>query len=224
MKLLHLALPVAITLLLTTAAHAQFGVTAGVTTATITDKSGRTDRTAAATEHLGYQLGVFYEHKLNTRFSLRPGLQFSRQNTGLSVDDRSVADGSYKADYRLRRSYLDLPVLVQVNFGRFYLEAGPQGSLLLFAHEKGNESVGSIVGTYNSDFERPATDRYERFDVALCAGLGVKLPAGFGLGLRASTGLLYLRQEFGSYGGGYHGSLRNQAVQASVSYQLQPRS
>lgn len=210
-------------LLLAGGAHAQLGLRVGINTVTITTKAVRDPQYASTDAKSGYQLGVFYEHKLSTRFSVVPELQFSRQRTDLQISDRSVDDGGYDADYRLQFSYLHVPMLLRGRFGRFYAEAGPQASLQVAARETGSEKIGTFVGSYTQSFDRPATDSYRRFDVGLCAGLGVQLPAGLALGLRASTGLLSLTAVQRSTPG-YDGQQRSQMVQASISYQLQPNS
>jgi hypothetical protein len=210
-------------LLLAGGAHAQLGLRAGVNTTTIATKAVRDSQYASADAKTGYQIGVFYEHKLDARFSVLPELQFSRQRTDLQIDDNSIADGSYQATCLLQISYVHLPVLLRARFGRFYAEAGPQGSLQLAARETGDEEIGTIIGSYRQSFDRLATDHYRRFDVGLCAGLGVQLPAGLALGLRASTGLLSLTPEQ-PMRRGYDGRQRSQVVQAALSYQLRPRS
>ncbi|MBD2714126.1 PorT family protein [Microvirga sp. STR05] len=210
-------------LLLAGSAHAQLGLRAGANTTTIATKTPQPSQQASADAKTGYQVGVFYEHRVNTRFSVVPELQFSRQHTQLRVRDYAIADGGYAADYRLSQSYVHLPVLLRARFGCFYAEAGPQGSLQVASREVGGEEIETIAGSFRRDFDRAATDSYSRLDVGVCAGLGVQLPSGFGIGVRASAGLLPLTpkeqrlQDFSI-------ELRSQMVQASVSYQLRPRS
>ena len=204
-----------------TAAHAQFGLTAGGNFATLSTKTSGQSRRASAQGQLGYQLGLFYEKKIAGRWSGLLGLNYSRQSMNLSVEEYGVADGGYAGSYRLDLAYLTLPVLARAAFGRFYLEAGPQFGVLQTAHEKGTETFGTFGGPWPQDFDRRATDHYRRLDVGLAAGLGAKLPAGFGLGLRAYTSLLSLTRVPQSVN--YAGSLRNQVVQASLSYQFTAR-
>ena len=210
-------------LLLAGGAHAQLGLRAGANTTTIATKTAQQGQQASADAKTGYQVGVFYEHKLGARFSVVPELQFSRQRTQLRLQDYSIADGGYTTDYRLSQSYLHLPVLLRARFGSLYLEAGPQASLQLASHETGTEEIGTIAGSYTRTFDRAATDRYRRFDVGVCAGLGVQLPSGFGIGLRGTAGLLSLNPKELSTPG-YTIDLRSQTVQASISYQLRPHS
>jgi hypothetical protein len=87
-------------------------------------------------------------------------------------------------------------------------------------YEKGLEYQGTIAGTYEAVFDRPATDRYQRFDVGLGAGAGVQLPARVALGLRATTGWLSLTGENQLHA--YRGTLKNQVLEVSLSYSLGP--
>ncbi|MDF7814402.1 porin family protein [Hymenobacter sp. YC55] len=203
-------------LLLAGTAQAQFGLRAGVNSFTLSIQSEE-DQQASASRKTGYHAGIFYELKLTNKVSLLPEVQYSRQSTNLQVVNYRVADGGYQGDYRLQLTYLAVPILVKANLGKFFLEAGPQASYLLAAHEEGTESLGYIWGTTQNDVDRSATNRYRRFDVGLCAGAGVKLPAGFRLGIRAYSGLVSLTHGPIAYYN-YGGSLKNQVMQASVSY------
>ena len=202
------------------AAHAQFGLTAGANFATLSTKSDDHHR-ATAKGQPGYQVGVFYEKKLASRWSGLLGLSYSRQTTNLSVEEYGIADGGYGGSYRLDLGYLSLPMLVRRALGHFYLEAGPQVSILQTAHEQGTEVFGTFGGPRQQDFDRRATDRYRRFDVGLCAGLGAQMPAGFSLALRATTGFLSLTHV--AQWVTYAGRLRTQVVQASLSYRFKAK-
>ncbi|MFC7667494.1 porin family protein [Hymenobacter humi] len=156
--------------------------------------------------------------KLSSRWSLLPEISFRRQRINLAVEDYHIADGSYTARYRLVLHYLSLPVMARATFGKVYLEAGPYGAFQLAAHETGSESRGTIAGAYEVTFDRPATDRYRRFDVGLGAGAGVQLTPSLGIGLRATTGLLSLTRQEQTYA--YSGSLKNRVLEAALSYSL----
>ncbi|AII52324.1 porin family protein [Hymenobacter sp. APR13] len=210
-------------LLLAGSAHAQLGVRAGANTTTMAIETPQQGQRASADAKAGFQVGVYYEHQLGARFSVVPELQFSRQRTQLRLEESIFADPTYASDYRLSQSYLQLPVLLRARFGRFYVEGGPQASLQLASREVGTEFYGTLAGSFYADIDRAATDRYRRLDVGVCAGLGVQLPSGFGIGLRGTAGLLPLQRQ-DSRTPAYSGNLRSQSVQASISYQLRPRS
>jgi hypothetical protein len=52
-------------------------------------------------------------------------------------------------------------------------------------------ATGTITST---TLDGPVTDRFRRFDVGPCVGLGVNLPAGVGVSLRAYQGVVSLTQ------------------------------
>ena len=210
-------------IVLASSAHAQVSVSLGPSFATLAPRQQDTYRSASADGQLGYHLGLGYEHQLGPRFALYSELQFSRQRVQLVLEDRSIADGGYTGRYKLGISYLHLPVLLRANIGPAYVEAGPQASFSLAAHEKGTESLGRIWGSYDYSFDRRATDHYRRFDGGLAVGAGIRLGKGFGLGARASAGLVSVTH-FNQPLGDFRGELKNRAVQASISYQLKSGS
>lgn len=206
-------------LLLAGTAHAQLGVSAGPNFTALVAKTSNSHQHARVDGHVGYDAGIFYEQALGGRFSVVPELRFSRQYVDLTVEDFSSAIATGRVSFRLTLSSLTLPVLARATFGRFYVEAGPQASMILAAHEKGTESLSAPGTTFERPVDRDAKDFYQRFDAGLSAGLGLKLPAGFGLGLRAYGGFRSLPKERDN-GYNYDGKLRNLTVQALVSYRL----
>jgi hypothetical protein len=91
------------------------------------------------------------------------------------------------------------------------------------------------VGTYTTsifdgpplhtrDIDRPLPDNLHRFDVGPCVGVGVKLPAGLGVSVRAYQGLVSLTPgDDATQSYPYQSSLRRQTVQAALTYQLAAR-
>jgi len=203
-------------------AHAQLGIRVGANTASVSAKTQELQEVEAH-NRAGYQLGVFYEKKLTKRWSLAPEVQFSNQRMNMHIVESGVADGGYDANYRLRLRYLNVPIMARATFGRFYLEAGPQVGFLLDAKEKGTNTYGSFLGSYSTTYNRYATDNYRRVDLGIAAGVGVKLPAGFGLGVRGYTGLRSITGGKDTQYANYTGTLKNQVVQASLTYQLAAR-
>jgi|GEM_PF-560294 len=222
---IRLLLTGALLLLGSGAARAQLGLRAGGNFATLAaDNSGREYRTAHSAGRAGFVLGFFYEQPLGGRWSLAPELHYSYQQQQVDVGEQGIPDGGYDGHYRLTLGYVNLPVLARATFGKWYLELGPQLDLLAQAHEKGEEILGSIAGPRRQAVDRAATDRYQRTDLALVAGGGLKLPGGWGLGLRASTGLRSITAEQPVILYRYGGSLHNQVVQLALTYQLKPRA
>ncbi|OUJ73361.1 porin family protein [Hymenobacter crusticola] len=202
--------------------HAQLGIRVGANTASVSAKV-KEFHEVDTRSRAGYQLGVFYEKKLTERWSLVPEVQFSNQRMNMHIVESGVADGGYDANYRLRLRYLNVPIIARATVGWFYLEAGPQVGFLLDAKEKGTNTYGSFLGSYSTTYNRYATDTYRRADLGLVAGVGVNLPASFGLGVRGYTGLLSITEGKDTQYANYTGPLKNQVVQASLTYQLAAR-
>ena len=220
---IRLLLTGALLLLGSRAARAQLGFRAGGNFATLsTFDFEEKYREAHSAGRMGFVLGVFYEQPLRGRWTLAPELHYSFQQQQLDVEDNTVNDASYEGHYRLTLGYVNLPVLARANFGKWYLELGPQLGVLAHAHEKGYDIEGGWGGSHRAEVDRAAADRYLRADLALVAGGGLKLPSGWGLGLRASTGLLSITEEYSSVTN-YSGSLRNQVVQLGLTYQVKPK-
>jgi len=164
-----------------------------------------------------------------------PELQVSRERfaTDKTVPDPLLpsppAPGEYPpvdyilgfTDYRYHQSlsYLNLPVLLRVAAGAFYVEAGPQLSLLVGGQVEGNGSFtrGGVYGTGPLGVSR-ATTLYRRLDAGPTVGVGLRLPAGFGLGLRGYWGLTKPAKENAT--DAYASFQRRQTLQASLTYQL----
>ncbi|MCB2406729.1 porin family protein [Hymenobacter lucidus] len=205
-------------LLLASAAQAQLGLRVGANVTSLTTRPDQPNVAEKATGRVGYQLGMFYEQKLSSRLSLVPEVQLSRQNTSLDISDYTISDGGYQAQYRLGLTYLQLPILLRATFGKFFVEAGPQVGYLLDAHRTGTVDMSTIAGLQHFTVDDRSLKGYERFDVGASAGLGVKLPAGFVLGVRGYTGFRSLTPKENSIT--RLRAMKGQTVQASVSYPL----
>lgn len=175
---------------------------------------------------VGYQVGGYYQVGLGKYFSVVPELQFSReQQRVIETSSYLLADTGFASDYRVSLSYLNVPVLLRAALGPVYLEAGPQVSLLVGGRETGQtESYYWGGGTSRRPIDYAATNSYHRFDAGFCLGVGVKLPAGLGLNLRAYQGM----RQLNTYDPGTPlpvlGTDRyRKTLQASLTYQLAAR-
>lgn len=214
-------------LLLTGSASAQIGLRAGGNLLNFT----KSDKLVGAGDvenstRPGYQVGVYYQVALGKRFSVVPEVQFSREQQRVAeTSSPSLADASYASEYRLSLSYLNVPVLLRAALGPVYLEAGPQLSVLVGGRGVGESSYYAWgAGTTHRDIDQAATDRYHRVDAGFCLGVGVKLPAGLGLNVRAYQGLTQLNTTYSNDSVApipYSGNKQyRQTLQASLTYQL----
>jgi hypothetical protein len=213
-------------LLVANSAQAQLGIRAGGNTAILTKGQRQSDDNPLTRRQLGYQVGLYYQVALTKRLSLVPEVQFSREimhvnYTALPPAGVSYFEGPPHSEYEQSFSYLNLPILLRASLGPVYLEAGPQLSLLIGGRAQSNQSANSIVGNYVA-VNAGATSNYRRFDAGPCVGVGIKLPAGLGLGLRAYWGLTKLTadEDYSMVSQTYTGFQHRQLLQASLTYQL----
>jgi hypothetical protein len=64
--------------------------------------------------------------------------------------------------------------------------------------------------------DQGVTESHRRVDVGPCLGVGLKLPVGFGINVRAYQGLVTLNEERSVF----DGEFKRQTFQASLTYQL----
>jgi hypothetical protein len=194
------------------AAHAQFGVRLGGNMAKLHTTEGQIVH-SSSTEQLGYQVGVTYLLPLTSFLSLVPEVQYSLERMRLYQASTFVLDASFRANTRLRLHYLNVPVLARVN-----VEAGPQAGLLLGGRQTGSNVVSSWQSPIATEYgiDQGVTENNRRFDVGPCLGVGLKLPAGIGVSVRAYQGLVTLNEERSAA----DGKFKRQSLQALLTYQL----
>jgi hypothetical protein len=207
-------------LLLAGSAHAQLGLQAGGVYSTVATAPNTSSRHTAATGRVGYHAEAFYEFPLTAHFSLVPGLAFSHQSINIVTGNPNLAEAPFEAVYQLTFNQASLPILFRATRGRFYAEAGPQLGVLLGTNEQGIITyLGYGPTLLQFAIDNPSFVDYQRLQTGVCLGTGVKLPAGFGINLRAYAGLTKLKQQFepGIYS--YGGDIRSRTLQASLTYQ-----
>lgn len=83
-------------------------------------------------------------------------------------------------------NYLDLPVMLKVNAGGLFFEAGPQLSYLLAIRDNTETSVN---GSTDSNWRSIDKDDLAELEVGYAAGLGFQAANGFSLGVRYNGSL-----------------------------------
>lgn len=203
-------------LLVAGTAQAQFGLRVGGSISKLRTTTG-TNLYSNSDARLGYQVGVTYRLPLITWLSVVPEVQYSDERTTLSEASFAIADIGFEAESRLRLHYLNVPVLLRATLGPVYVEAGPQASLLLGGRQTGSVTTsGWGFATGVRAIDQAAADNNQRFDVGPCLGIGVQLPSGLGLNVRAYRGLTTLNRTRSIFDGDH----QRQSLQASLTYQL----
>ena len=202
------------------AAHAQFGVRLGGNIANLRTTEGQAVRSSSSA-YSGYQVGITYQLPVNSWLSVVPEVQYSMERIRLYQFNLITSNFSFRAETRMRLSYLNVPVLARATFGRLYVEAGPQVGFLLGGRQTGVSTVSDLSSPTATQYtiDQGVTENNRRVDVGPCLGVGLKLPAGFGVSVRAYQGLVTLNEERSVF----DGEFKRQTFQASLTYQLPTR-
>ena len=212
-----------------------FGIRPAVTFSTFKLNKELND-TYDATLRPGLGMAAFMEINLGNRFTLQPEVAFTQRGVNLSSESSIYWEGpdyGYPAthnviDIRQKETlnYLDIPIMVEKNFGGgnigAYVALGPALSFGLNGKGKDEKTIefpteGDAVDTFTDRFEYEIEmgsgrfDTYKSFDLSLNAGAGLLflLENGeIGLDLRYTHGLKNLNVD----------GLKNRNFLIGVSY------
>jgi hypothetical protein len=171
----------------------RFGVKAGVGLS----KVRGTDMEDGYKNLFGINAGLMADFSFNDRLSFHPELLYSQKGTKVDYTTsytNSAGTLTLSNIGKGRLHYLDLPLLLRLKAGGFFLEAGPQLGYLLAQKSEltmtgtttytGGTTVSTITKTQTDD----STDDIHRFDVGYIVGIGYQLPQGLEVGLRFNNG------------------------------------
>lgn len=147
------------------AAHAQFGIRAGVSSGNFSDTNYNAK--------LGFHVGGYYRLG-NRSFSVEPGAQYAVKG----YEGNATTNGAVISE---KLNYIDIPVLFRLNVYEFLnVFAGPQASLLL---SRKYELDG------NTD---TSTEPIRGYDIGGVVGLAVSIPSGVNFQISYDLGLTSL--------------------------------
>lgn len=129
--------------------------------------------------------GLIAELPVSDLFSVRSGLEVNRRGTTLALGEDATIFGAtvpFGAEAKTRFTYIDVPVLAQINIPtgsaiQPYVFAGPTFG---YATTGNVRTTATAIVTFNlmtTDVDLDAIN-YERFHVAAMGGLGVRAALG----------------------------------------------
>ena len=143
-RFLSLAAAVVASLLLATAAHAQFGFLVGLTSSSV--KMSQEDAISL------YHAGLTYQIDLPYYFSLQPALLYQVKGANVGHLDTASDD-----DFKLKTGFVELPLAVQwgpqLAAFRPYVFAEPFIGYRVSSTDKGNETVQDWADQAKNKFE-----------------------------------------------------------------------
>ena len=174
-------------------AQAKFGVKVG---ANYSNLSGDLTDQDANRSKVGFLAGITANFPLSSDnfVSIQPELLYSQKGYQFQKDEVTIDNARYEFKGKRNFNYLDLPVLVKINAGPIFFEAGPQFSYLLGVRD--NREVTLIgSGIDSKEWDKIEKDNLSELEVGYVAGLGFQAPMGIGVGLRYNGSVNALAKE-----------------------------
>ncbi len=169
------------------AQEARFGIKAGVNLANVTNADVNSKKNL-----VGAAAGLMADFSFSDLISLHPEVLFSQKGVKFEGGGNSI---------QVRRTYVDVPLLLRVKADGLFFEAGPQvGFLAAQKYEINNNTIST------------STNGVRKVDVGYIAGVGYQLPQGLELGVRYNGGISDINDPSGST------KIRNSVFQFQVGY------
>jgi len=161
-------------------AQAKFGVKVG---ANYSNLSGDLTDEDANQSKVGLLGGIIANFPLSSDnfVSIQPELLYSQKGYQYQDEEVNIAGAMYNYKGKFNFNYLDLPVLLKINAGPIFFEAGPQASYLLGIRDNRERELNGID---DKSWAKVEKDNLSELEIGYVAGLGFQAPMGVGIGLR----------------------------------------
>lgn len=156
----------------------SFGVSGGVNFSNLIQSDGGTQNPITGFHFMG-----FGEFRFNDKFSIQPGVAYSRQ--GAETDEIYVPEFDTTTKFKMTLDYVNVPILMKYRIVKgFGVEAGPQIGFLTTAKAK-----DIVVNGEASDIDVDIKDMFKSMDFAFDVGAFYEFDQGFLVGGRYNLGL-----------------------------------
>ena len=186
----------------------SFGIRAGVSSSgikgdamnSLQDLLDFTNGAVTTSNHTGFFGGVNASIPVSDLVSIEPGLYYSQRGYQMKgeLNLKGIEFLGANAQAKLTSHYVDLPVLLKLNFNGLQVFAGPQVSYLAKADLR---TTAGALGFNVLDKTMDATDQFNRWDAGVTGGVGYQFANGLNISASYDHGLSKLdaNQNFDSY-------------------------
>ena len=174
----------------------SFGIRAGVTSSTmqgdavnnLQDLMDYTKGAVTASGHTGFFAGANASIPLSNIVSIEPGLYYTQKGYDMKgeLNLKGIEFLGINGKAKLTSQYVDLPVLLKLNFNGLQFFAGPQVSYLAKADLR---TTAGALGFNVFDRTMDATDQFNRWDAGVTGGIGYQFTNGFNVSAAYDFGL-----------------------------------
>ncbi|MEL5996116.1 porin family protein [Hymenobacter segetis] len=172
------------------------GIYANLTGDDFKQLAGPDYTTRLGNRHLGYQAGAALRIPVSQHgaLAIQPELLLSMRGYRIEGDRTSgLATGEASSSFTQKRAltYLDLPLLANVNLQGWFLEFGPQFGYLVHTKAETTTTTRFADGSPEKSTSTSSTGKSDltRFDIGVIGGVGYQTTGGLSLGLRLNRGL-----------------------------------
>jgi len=147
-----------------------------------------TNGAITTSNHLGFFAGASASIPVSDLVSIESGLYYSQKGYQMKgeLNLKGVEFLGANAKATLTSNYVDVPVLLKLNFNGLQLFAGPQLSYLAKADLR---TTAGALGFNVLDKTMDATDQFNRWDAAVTSGIGYQFANGFNISASYDHGL-----------------------------------
>lgn len=174
----------------------SFGIRAGITSSSmqgdavnsLKDMLDYTNGDITTSNHIGFFGGANATIPVSDLVSIEPGIYYAEKGYEMKgeLNLKGIEFLGANAKATLTSHYVDLPVLLKLNFNGLQLFAGPQVSYLAKADLK---TTAGALGFNVLNKTMDATDQFNRWDAAVTGGAGYQFANGFNISASYNHGL-----------------------------------
>jgi hypothetical protein len=176
----------------------KFGIKGGVNLSTFT--GGDKESTFGDPDYkTSYHFGIVPGYQFDDFLGIKPEILYSSKGYQRTYTLPSAVAGNTGGEDtyndKTNLNYISVPLLVNINAGPIFFELGPEFAYMLAVTQE------LKIETRNANGDKVGETKDEKhtekdflgvnsFDFGYVAGVGVNLPAGFGLGVRYNGGFM----------------------------------
>jgi hypothetical protein len=174
----------------------SFGIRAGVASSSLkgdavnslNDLLDFTNGHVTTSNHLGFYAGANASIPVSDMVAIEPGIYYTQKGYGMKgeLNLKGVEFLGANAQAKLTSHYVDIPVLLKLNFNGLQVFAGPQVSYLAKADLR---TTAGALGFNVLDKTMDATDQFNRWDAGITGGIGYQFTNGFNISASYDHGL-----------------------------------
>ncbi len=199
----------------------KFGLKAGWNYSSVT--GGDNDFFGDPDYKNSYHFGIMPAFEFNGFLGLRPEILYTSKGFATNFTDPRIntLGGYNEIEQKTNFNYLSIPLLLDFKAGPVFFELGPEFAYMLAVTSEVKTDIKDVNGKVSDHKDEKHTEKSElgvqSVDLGYVAGIGINLPAGFGLGVRYNGGFLSVFDRVDASGHDIN-DVKNSVFMVSLNY------